>query len=261
VTTRRSGRKATVLTGAVNFRDLGGLRIEGGGHTRPGRLFRSNGLEELTAEDVDYLVEVIGLRTVIDLRTSDDADLHGPLTASPVEHLNLPFVQASPALGTARPLTADGRADVPLVLRQFMEMSTPSIRTMFEALAGGAMPAVIHCAAGKDRTGVAVALVLCSIGATRSAVIDDYAASGDALPAVMEYLLRRPTYADVVPQLPAGTMDADPTYMRDFLDDVDSRYGGVRRWLVEHTGVPVHHLDAIRRELVAVADSPESWDH
>jgi protein-tyrosine phosphatase len=159
-------------------------------------------------------------------------------------------VQASATLGTARPMTPDGRADVPLVFRQFMEMSIPSIRGMFDALAEGALPAVIHCAAGKDRTGVAVALVLRAIGATREAVIDDFAASGDALPEITEYLLRRPAYADILLQLPPGTMDADPAFMGDFLADVDARHGGVRSFLVERAGVTPATLDAIRRAVV-----------
>jgi protein tyrosine/serine phosphatase len=238
------------LQGAPNFRDLGGLETIDGARVRCGLLFRSSGLEELTALDVAQLVDVIGIRTVIDLRTADDRDAASPLDATGVRVVNLPIRQEAHALSTSRPMTADGWTDVPLVLRQFMEMSVESIRTLVTELADGAMPAVFHCAAGKDRTGVVAAILLEAIGVTRAAIIDDFAASEATLDATIEYLMRRPAYREVIPALPPGTMLARPQYMADFLDDVDRRHGGIAGWLTATAGVSPTSLARLRAALV-----------
>jgi protein tyrosine/serine phosphatase len=238
------------LVGAPNFRDLGGLETVDGGRVRSGLLFRSSGLEELTPPDVEQLLDVIGIRTIIDLRTADDRDEASPLDGGGVRVLNLPIRQEAHALSTSRPMTADGWTDVPLVLRQFMEMSVESIRTLVTELADGAMPAVLHCAAGKDRTGVAVAVVLEAIGVTRAAIVDDFAASEATLDATIEYLMRRPAYREVIPALPPGTMLARPEYMADFLDDVGRRHGGVIAWLTTTAGVSPTSLARLQAALV-----------
>src|SRR4051812_13190125 len=82
------------LDGAVNARDVGGLPLDGGGAVAPGRLLRSDNLQDLTAADVEVLVDTHGVRTVVDLRTGVEVDLEGPgpLVRDPrvtVEHRSL----------------------------------------------------------------------------------------------------------------------------------------------------------------------------
>ena len=92
-----------------------------------------------------------------------------------------------------------------------------------------ATPALFHCAAGKDRTGVLAALLLGAVGVTRDEIVDDFMASAPVLDEITAYLRRRPAYADVVLRLPPGTMDAEPAFIGDFLDAIESEYGDHRR--------------------------------
>ncbi|MGZ4769545.1 MAG: tyrosine-protein phosphatase, partial [Ilumatobacteraceae bacterium] len=83
------------LAGALNFRDLGGLPTVDGRFTRRGVLFRSGGLEELTSRDVGLLIDEIGLRTIIDLRSADDCATAEYLLHTPVRFINLPIFRAA----------------------------------------------------------------------------------------------------------------------------------------------------------------------
>ena len=145
---------------------------------------------------------------------------------------------------------ADGRVDVPRIYRMYMEMSVPAISEIIAELTSGATPAVFHCAAGKDRTGVVAAILLCAVGVTRDAVIADFMETEPILDEIIAYLQRRPAYADVVLRFPPGTMDADPNFMIDFLDDVDRTYGGISAWLTEHAGISAESVARLEQLLV-----------
>ena len=238
------------LDGAPNFRDLGGLPTVDGRFTRRGVLFRSSGLEELNSRDVRLLIDDIGLRTVIDLRSADDCETAESLLDTSVRFINLPIVRAGSSTSLERPMGPDGRADVARIYRMFMEMSIPAISEIIAELTSGATPAVFHCAAGKDRTGVVAAILLCAVGVTRDAVIADFMQTEPVLDEIIAYLQRRPAYADVVLRFPPGTMDADPNFMIDFLDDVERTYGGVFAWLIEHARISAESVARLEQLLV-----------
>ena len=238
------------LEGAPNFRDLGGLATVDGRFTRRGVVFRSSGLEELSSRDVRLLIDDIGLRTVIDLRSADDCEPAESLLDTPVRFINLPIVRNGSSTSLERPMAADGRVDVPRIYRMFMEMSIRAIREIISELTSGATPAVFHCAAGKDRTGVVAAILLRAVGVTRDAVIADFMETEPVLDDIVAYLQRRPAYADVVLRFPPGTMDADPDFMIDFLDDVERTYGGIFAWLTKHAGVSAESIAKLEQLLV-----------
>ncbi|MBK5332461.1 MAG: tyrosine-protein phosphatase [Ilumatobacteraceae bacterium] len=243
-------RSESRLEGAPNFRDLGGLPTVDGRFTRRGVLFRSSGLEELNSRDVRLLIDDIGLRTVIDLRSADDCETAESLLDTPVRFVNLPIVRAGSSTSLERPMAANGRVDVPRIYRMFMDMSVPAISEIIAELTSGATPAVFHCAAGKDRTGVVAAIILCAVGVTRDAVIADFMETEPILDEIIAYLQRRPAYADVVLRFPPGTMDAEPSFMIDFLDDVERTYGGMSAWLTGHAGVSMETVARLEQLLV-----------
>jgi protein tyrosine/serine phosphatase len=222
--------------------------------TRHGVLFRSSALEELSARDVRVLVDDIGIRTVIDLRSADDCETAEALLGTSIRYLNLPISRGAPTTSLDRPMDADGRADMARIYGMYLEVSSTSIREIFAELTSGATPAVFHCAAGKDRTGVVAALLLCAVGVTRDAVIADFMQTEPALGDIVAYLQRRPAYADVVLRFPPGTMDVDPKFISVFLDDVERTYGGVTTWLTEHAGVPAESLSKLQQLLVEPLD-------
>jgi protein-tyrosine phosphatase len=245
---------ASLLEGTPNFRDLGGLATVDGRVTRHGVLFRSSGLEELNSRDVRHLIDDIGLRTVIDLRSMDDYETAGPLLGTSLRFINLPIVRPGSTISLERPLDADGRVDMPRIYRMYIETSVPSIRGIFAELTSGATPAVFHCAAGKDRTGVVAAILLSAVGVRRDAVIADFMDTEPALDDIVAYLQRRPAYADVVLQFPPGTLDVVPHFIVDFLDDVERTYGGISAWLTERAGVSVETIARLEELLVEPRD-------
>ncbi len=255
------------LEGAVNVRDLGGLPTDDGARTAPGRLLRADNLQGLTPADVRRLVDDLGVRTVVDLRTTVEVDKEGPgpLTAEPrVSHRHLSLypesgrmtdVEADSVLpwqtDWGRAGAADADADNPTVgyylayLRHRPDSVVEAVRTMAEP--GGAV--LVHCAAGKDRTGVVVALALAAAGVSRDAVVADYVATGYRLEAVLARLLASPTYAADLDGTPADVHRPRPQTMQRFLELLDERFGGPAGWLAA-VGFSTDELAALRRRLV-----------
>jgi hypothetical protein len=238
------------LEGLDNVRDVGGLPLDGGGTTRFGELLRSANLQHVTPDDVAHLVEVFGLRTVIDLRTAREIDRHGPtaVAAAGVETVALSFI---PEDGSALPETGD---DTDPLLRSYLGYlvdRTENVVTAVRLLgAPDAGPTLVHCAAGKDRTGVLVALVLDAVGVEREAVIADYALSARQV----EAMFRRWTTADGVempadlaPHLPRPEVIA--TVLRR-LDEEHGRDGrdGAAGWL-RANGLDDASLERLRERL------------
>lgn len=214
--------------GAHNFRDLGGLPTEDGGHIRPGLLFRSDTVQELTNSDVDVLVHRLGLRLVIDLRAAAEVEREGRglLAGFPVRHVNLPLDSKDD-----RPIP-DLAADT-LVQHYlgYLAVSAGALAQVFRLLADGELPAVVHCAAGKDRTGVTAALVLRAVGVPVDVVAEDYARSASAVPHILARLRRLPSYADRIDLLPPEVHACQAETMAEFLAAVDEQFGSVPGFL------------------------------
>lgn len=240
------------LEGAVNARDLGGVPLSDGGTVAPGRLLRSDNLQDLTARDVDHLVDDHGVTAVIDLRTGVEVRLEGPgpLMADErvvVEHRSL-YPEAGEHTDAIQADTivpwqngvhgADMPAESPTVRTYFgyLEHRPDSIvaalRTIADPPRGGA--ALVHCAAGKDRTGLVVALALEVAGARRDAVVADYALTSERIAAIVDRLAGSPTYArDMVTSDPMHHA-ARPESMARILELLDERHGSPAGWLAEH---------------------------
>ncbi len=180
-----SANRWLALEGLDNVRDVGGLPLRDGGQTRPGVLLRSASLHYVTPADVEHLVDVFGLSLVLDLRTRRELDRDGPTAVAragvPTVWLNFHAED-----GEVLPRADDG--DLDPVLRTYLgylaerpENVVDAVRRLAAADAG---PALVHCAAGKDRTGVLVALVLDTVGVQRTSVLADYVLSAEQVPAL-----------------------------------------------------------------------------
>ncbi|WP_214320307.1 tyrosine-protein phosphatase [Nonomuraea sediminis] len=252
------------LEGAVNARDLGGLPTTDGGATRFGRIFRADNLQGLTSGDVSLLVGELKLRHVVDLRSNAEVSLEGPgpLTRVPeVTHHHLSLFAEG---GTHTDVEADGiDADKVLpwqerdldddlrvtgfyfgYLRDRPDAVVAALRAM--ALNDGA--AVVHCAAGKDRTGVLSALALEVAGATREAIVEDYTATGERLERVLARLRGSTTYRDDLDSRPADDHMPRPRYILQFFNVLEERFGGPMAWL-ESYGWTAEDSAAMRARL------------
>lgn len=238
------------LEGLDNIRDVGGLPVRGGGTTRPGVLLRSASLHYVTPDDVRHLVDDFGLRLVLDLRTPWEIDRDGPtaVAAAGVETVALTFI------GENRNHLPETGDDTDPLLRNYLGYLADHPANVTEAVrrlaAPDAGPALAHCAAGKDRTGVLVALVLDAVGVERHAVVADYALTAERV----EAMFRRwttaegvPMPADLTPHLPRAEV------MASVLAHLDVEYGGASGYLRAH-GLDDAALDRLRARLVGPTD-------
>lgn len=262
------------LQGAANARDVGGLPTTDGGAVAANRLLRSDNLQGLTDKDIRRLVDEHDLRAVADLRTGMEVESEGPgpLTREPdvvIHHLSL-FPEAGRNTDAA---AADDRdASVVFVWQDgdrrrraeehgpaghylgYLADRPDSIIAALRLIAGTDGATLVHCAAGKDRTGVVVALALAEVGVTREAIVADYARSAERIEAIFARLLASRTYeGDVAPDREAIDYDkhrprADT--MQRFLELVDELHGGPSTWLRKH-GWTDGDTSALRRTLLA----------
>ena len=240
------------LDGAVNARAV-----------VSGVLLRADNLQSLSARDVRVLVEDEALEVVLDLRTDVEVAREGPgpMTAElavRIEHRSL-----YPDLGPNTDLDADSvnpwtrddenesREERPLVraylsyLRRRPDSVVGSVRTI--ARTDGAV--LVHCAAGKDRTGVVVALALDAAGVDRDAIVADYLATRERIDAIVARLIRSPTYrAGLEKRDATGALAPEPGTMERLLELVDDRFGGSAAWLSAH-GLGDHDLERLRHRL------------
>lgn len=166
------------LEGAVNFRDLGGYETADGRRVRPGLLWRSDSLADLTAADLEVLGG-LGLRTVCDLRAVGEREARPNRDLGPgvrVHELVVVPPRAQEVFaGVSTMSVEDIQAWLREVFRSFVADQREAYAAVLDALLqDGALPALVHCTSGRDRTGFAAAIVLCALGVSRETVVEDY---------------------------------------------------------------------------------------
>ncbi|MBK5307356.1 MAG: tyrosine-protein phosphatase [Frankiaceae bacterium] len=244
------------LDGAVNVRDLGGLPTVDGGTTNAGVLIRSDNLQGLSDKDVRRLVDDYGLTTVLDLRTPTEVRLEGPgpLVTEGLRHVNLDLIPtwdvAEGASERIVPHEQREEGDLSHFYLTYLDQMPQSVVDALRVLADPATgPVVVHCAAGKDRTGVIVALALHVAGVDRAEIVADYALTGERIEAVRDRLAASPTYAEDMKNRPIDDMRPHALSMRHFLDRLDER-GGAVAWLTEQ-GFGPDEQAALRGRLIS----------
>lgn len=229
-----------IFEGMVNFRDLGGLPAEGG-TVRRGSLFRSDSLAYATKADAERLVDQIGLATVIDLRGLYEVEHlgRGPLARTPIVYVSAPIVDVSGGEDLARHYLA------------MLDEKGGVLGSMIRLLAGAdALPAVFHCEAGCDRTGVLAAAVLSLLGVPDDIIAEDYALTAPAMPAI-HARVREVARQLGLPTRPGVDVEWAPeaSMMADALKLARERWGGMREWAALH-GVGEGDIDALRAALI-----------
>lgn len=244
------------LEGASNFRDLGGYRTADGRRVVWGELFRSNGLSNLTRADYRTL-DQLRVRVVCDLRTEQEREAQ-PTSwqGEPPLFLN----SAKPrldldtkSLGGGSASDADIRRFLTSAYRRMVNDYSDEFQTLFKELLAGDVPLIVHCSAGKDRTGIGSALILTALGVPRATVVADYALSGRLLD---DRQVRHeqgsakpdPTAAllsHLTPSARRALLASDPAYIEAALDQASSEYGSLPRYL-ERLGIGARETRALR---------------
>jgi protein-tyrosine phosphatase len=241
------------------------LALDGAANARvvvPGVLLRSDNLQALTSGDVRLLVEYEALEVVLDLRTDVEVAREGPGPMMSearvrVEHRSLyPQAGAMTDLdaitvkpwGETDPDESPGEQATVRTYMNYLSSRPDSIVASVATIASASGAALVHCAAGKDRTGVVVALALDAAGVDRRAIVLDYLASAERIEAIIARLLSSPTYrAELEGHDPMQHAPAPGTIER-MLELVDQRFGGSAEWLCAR-GLNKRDLERLRHRL------------
>ncbi|HVE17886.1 MAG TPA: tyrosine-protein phosphatase [Ilumatobacteraceae bacterium] len=239
------------LEAVHNFRDLGGYATADGRTTLWRTLYRADGLYRLTPADVVAL-EPLGLNTVIDLRSVPELDERGrfPVDAHPVVFHHLPIVDKTWAQGDAPEYERDEDFLI-WAYQDMLAVGAPRFAKAFEVLAGpDALPAVFHCAAGKDRTGLLAALLLGSLGVSHADIVADYALTVAGMARFREWAAREwPEWTERMASIPPAYTAALPEAMSHILDELCEQHGTIRDY-VRSIGVTDHTLAALESVLL-----------
>ena len=222
------------LESAFNFRDLGGYAATPGRRMRWRTIFRADGLHRLTESDLATM-RTIGLRTVLDLRTESELSERGrfPVDAHPVGYHNLSLMDV---MWDPSEAPADHEPVTDFLLGKYLEMIESAEGRLAEAFrilaAPGALPAVFHCAAGKDRTGVLAGLLLSSMGVSDDDVVADYVLTAKAMARMQARWADESDEAKAaLAATPAAFLAADPAAMARLLELISDEHGSTRQYV------------------------------
>ncbi|GGW10226.1 protein-tyrosine-phosphatase [Streptomyces libani subsp. rufus] len=253
------------LAGVRNFRDVGGLPTVDGRRVRHGVLFRSGHLAHATQEDAAFLAS-LGLHTVFDFRNAADQKLEGPDVELPgVRNVNLPL--SDPADGAEfwkmvregdldqlRAILDGGKGEARMIAsyRKIVVDRTAEHSRVLHALADDSVPALMHCAAGKDRAGISIAVTLLALGVEREAIVADYLESAAGH---RRYKVRRSGSADTaytpeVMELLDPLFDARAEYLHAAFASIEERWGDVDTYLAQGLGLSAESRDRLRERLL-----------
>lgn len=219
------------LTGAYNFRDLGGLRARHGRLVRPGRVFRSDRLTGLTDEDRAVL-EGLGIRRIFDLRSDLELAEHGAgdFSLAAGRHRHVPLVSIS--LSLSDPRIDWSKVDLGARYLEMMIEGRAVIREIFEHVAASDEGATLfHCTGGKDRTGVVAALLLRTLGVDDETIVTDYAVSEKYLASFVEASRALMEREGFDPQIVLYLCGSPAERMEKMLKDLDERWGSTEGYL------------------------------
>jgi protein tyrosine/serine phosphatase len=253
------------LEGAANVRDVGALPLTAGGQVRANRLIRADNLQDLSPTDVRTLIDDHGVRAIADLRTAAEvvSEGPGPLQAAPgMRYLHASLFPDDGDLVTVRtdgdgPIvlpwhnrSREDRRSAARVYAGYLTDRPDSILATLRLIAHGNGAAIVHCAAGKDRTGVIVALALDSVGVARESIVEDYVRTAERTPLLLARLASSATYAGDQFLHDPNRHAPRASSMEQFLQLLDSEHGGTQDWLAG-AGWTADDQRALRAKLVA----------
>lgn len=236
-------RRVPIAT-AFNLRDFGGYATADGRMVRRGMLYRSGTMALLTDADSDQF-RALGIRAICDFRRPSERQeeptrWHG----AEVDYHCRDYSGSTGVLGEmlhGKAVTRQEMHDAMVALYREIAMEyAPSYRAMFGQIAGGRVPILINCSAGKDRTGVGAALILAALGVPRATIVEDYLltnthADWDWRLSLEESRLARAHRS--MKEVIAPVLLADALYIETLFETLDAAHGGIEAYLEDVLGI------------------------
>lgn len=244
-----------LLPRAQNFRAIAPLPAGEGRRLRADTLYRTGDMTRLSAECIDHL-RALGIRSVVDLRSAQertkrpylwldaiDADPWGDENATSAASINALVRRGGVSLAEVTDAMAALYAQIPVSHAQ-------SIGQIARRAIAGRAPIIFGCAAGKDRTGVAAALLLWQIGVPEDHIMVDYLATNDALDGLLAMVEHAFGWDTRTHHVRAALM-ADPAYLKAAFAEVERRWGGIDSYFETMLGIDAEGRSALRSILTA----------
>ena len=248
------------VDGVVNMRELGGLPLSNGGRVPRGVLIRSDNLQDLGASARARLRVEYAVSDVVDLRSSLERKLEGRTAwelEGVIRHHHLSLVAGDIPVGDEavlglwwrRPGTRPDADFWGAHYLGYLDDRPDSVGAALRAILEAPGATVVHCAAGKDRTGVVIALALDLAGVPRQEIVVDYLLTAERLPAIMQRLQSRPAYGPALAAQEPGSQVPQAAAIEGTLQSVHDRWGGSAGWLREVAGWPTRDIANLRNRL------------
>lgn len=226
------GSRIIAIPGIHNLRDLGGLPA-GGRRSALGHLYRSE-----NPRNVRLMADALGLATVVDLRRAEELIQPVDWGSIDVDYLHTPLVSSHGNSWTAG-------------YTQYLESSPKAIVAAIRKLTRPENhPALFHCAAGKDRTGIIAALLLDLLEVSRDAIVADFALTGDSIEAIIEQLAKADPYRNMLAGMTPEQHLPHEDKLWEMFSVLDKRWGSSEEWLVGN-GMPEEEIAAYRAIMLA----------
>jgi protein-tyrosine phosphatase len=242
----------------ANFRDFGGHSLDDARRVRSNMLFRSGSLSGLIADDFKIL-DGLGIRAIVDLRSVQERGNHPrEWTPANIAQVESPIADTK---GMLHELFSGNIKDPDICHAHFSgfcgqipELYAEQFSKMFALLADNKVPLLVNCSAGKDRTGVASALILTMLGVSKRAILDDYLATGDRLqnnPAFMQMLSGRiiKSYAALPVVAQKVLMGVHADHLSAAFAHIENEYGNVTNYFETRLSISPEQQDQIRANL------------
>lgn len=245
------------LPSGHNFRDAGGYATRDGRQVKWQHLYRSGHMSRISGDDVAAL-HALGIDTIIDLRANDERSERPTVwhddTETELWARDHDFSAGSLSDLALRPdfRAEHSREGMLEIYRLLPHEQAGSYSELFTRIAQGRLPILYNCSAGKDRTGLASALLLTLLGVDDATIIDDYLLSNDVIPGLMDYMSTNPKYARMMsqPDKAMPVLRAEADYLETSMAVIARDHGTVERYLGEVLSIDAAMQQAIREQLL-----------
>lgn len=245
--------RIVALEAGHNFRDIGGYKANNGQRVHKACVYRSGTLANITTDD-QLMLATMGIRVVCDFRTNDER-LSKPTQWHPDSSTDFWSQDYSGSVANlvhtlSQPSsTPEGSRD--LMTRLYRELpfeQAVSYREMFLRIANGELPLVFHCSVGKDRTGVAAALLLSHIGVSRDIIFEDYLITEQFFEQGCR-LISSGTLGATLARVDSAIWEpiirAESAYLTAMFDEIETRFVSVNQYLQQELGLNEQTLQKV----------------